>query len=198
MKHLRLLHGLLAPRSILLFVLAGTTLAGGCTGTIIREGAGAVTGAKGTFSPIQPLSDNPEARPLGSYQRFEIGTFTDEMGGLVPPQILSDLPVKFQEYLLKEKVPNQPTGRTLVLKGKVLHYEGATTLGKVVGPIEEVVARVEMVDKESGTVLAVANCVGRTKTRVNLGIDKKTEGLAKALASWISERYPEEQKIKKE
>ena len=78
------------------------------------------------------------------------------------------------------------------MRGRILHYEDADTLGIAIGPLEEVVARLEMVDKDSGQVLAQANCIGRTTTRTTLGVANKGRGLAKAIASWIDNRYPEQ------
>ena len=56
--------------------------------------------------------------------------------------------------------------------------------------LEFAVARVEFVDKDSGKVLGRSSCVGRTTERVNLGVGKKAEGLAKAIVKWIDARYP--------
>jgi prophage DNA circulation protein len=67
---------------------------------------------------------------------------------------------------------------------------------QVFGPFEEVVARVELVDKASGTVLGVANCIGRSNTSVNKGVNKKAEGLSKAIAIWIGRSYPKSMKTK--
>jgi len=131
------------------------------------------------------------ARPLGEYQRFELGTFTDDFGGKVPPVVMQACRSAWPGALKDKKLPNVPGGKTLIARGRIIHYEGSGTLGKVTGPIEEVVARVELVDKDSGRVIAIGNCVGRTTTRVNLGADKKGQGLAKAIASWIADRYPE-------
>ena len=170
-------------------------LFGGCTGTIIKEGAGAVMGAKGSVTPLAPVQSAPPARTLGPYQRFELGTFTDDMAGLVPPALFEDLPGEFLKALAKKKIRNAATGRTLLIRGKVLHYEDSSTVGKAVGPVEFVVAQVEFVDKGTGQVLGRANCVGLTTARVNLGVGKKAEGLGKAIANWIDQRYPEDLRI---
>ncbi len=77
----------------------------------------------------------------------------------------------------------------------MLHYEDSSVVGKALGPLEFVVARVQFVDKDSGKVLATVNCVGRTTTRVNLGVARKAEGLAKAIVRWIDERYPKDKRL---
>ncbi len=162
----------------------------GC-GTAIGEGVGLFLGAQGSYTPLQDVSASKDARPLGEYQRFELGTFTDDFGGKVPTGVMQACRAAWSEVLEDKKLPNAPGGKTLVINGKFIHYESASTLGKVTGPVEEVIARVELVDKDSGKVIATGNCVGRTTKRVNLGIEKKGQGLAKAIASWIADRYPE-------
>ena len=175
-----------------LTLLMSLSLVGGC-GTIVKEGVGVAMGAKGVFTPIQPVAATKDQRPLGGYERIELVRFTDDFGGKVPPALWQHLPGEFQKQLAEKKLPNRPQGKTLLLRGKILHYEDENLVGLVVGPLEEVVVRVELVDKASGKVLGVANCIGRTTTRVNSGVENKAEGLAKALASWIASRYPEPQ-----
>ena len=179
-------------RMVLLIGLAGlaAVLVGGCT-TAIREGVGAVRGAKGAVVPIQPLAMHENERPLGGYTRFVLGTFADGTNGRTPQQILNLLPAEFEKQLIKNKLGGLSGGKTLELRGTVLHYEGEGLLGAILGPLEEVVVRVDMVDKATGRTLGTANCIGRTTTRVNKGIATKAEGLAKALVAWIDKRYPD-------
>ncbi len=165
-------------------------LGSGCA-TGIKEGVGLARGAKGSYAPLKDVSASENARPLGEYQRFELGTFTDDFGGKVPPAVMQACRAAWPKELEDKELPNAPGGKTLIARGIIIHYEASGTLGKVIGPIEEVVARTELVDKDSGKVIATGNCVGRTTTRVNLGADKKGQGLAKAIASWIADRYPE-------
>jgi len=181
----------LAPH--VLIVLAAALAAPGCVGTIITETAGVALGAKGTFLPIQPVAADKNARPLGAYQHFEIGTITDDIAGKTPGDFLGLLPAALEKQL-KEAELRKPTGtKTLVLRGKIIHYESSGTLGFALGPLEEVIVRTEMVDKESNKVLGVANCIGRTTERVNVGVDEKAEGLAKAFVKWIESRYPKKE-----
>jgi len=180
---------------VLLSVLATATFfVGGCS-RAIGEGAGLVLGAKGTYIPTQPLAASKEARPLGAYRRFELGPITDGIGGKVPAGLLGYLPAELDSQLRSKKLPNDPAGKTLVLRGEIIHYESADLVGIALGPLEQVIVRMEMVDKETGSVLAVANCVGRTKEGVNLGVKSKAQGLAKAIAGWIDNRYPQDQRV---
>jgi len=180
--------------AILAMALVTAIAASGCT-TAVKEGFGVATGAKGIYAPITSLSASSQARPLGQFRQFELGTMTDNFGGNVPTDLMARLPGAFAEELAKKKLPNEPGGKTLLIRGTILHYEDSGTVGMALGPIEEVLARVELVDKDSGQVLAKANCVGRTTTRVNLGVAKKAEGLAKAIVSWLDKRYPTEGRI---
>ncbi len=61
---------------------------------------------------------------------------------------------------------------------------------KCFGPFEEVVARVELVNKDDGKVIGQGVAVSRSEKSVNLGSEKKAQGLAKALVKWASDYYP--------
>lgn len=171
--------------------LAAAAVTGtGCT-TAIKESVGVARGAKGLYVPVQPVSPDPSARPLGVYRRFEMGPVADDMGGRAPRQLIDDLPAEIAGRLAEAQLPDEPGGKALVIRGRILHYEDAGTLAMVLGPVEEVVARIELVDRDTGAVVGVANCIGRTTERVNRGLNKKTEGLAKAIVAWIAARYPQ-------
>jgi hypothetical protein len=182
---------------MLLLAAAVTMVAPGCVGRMFTEGSGAVMGAKGTFMPIVHLSQSTADRPLSGYTRFEVADFTDNIGGRAPADFLPYLSNAFPVQARKAGLPDNPGGRALLLRGKIVHYESSSTVGFVLGPLEEVVARCEMVDKATGRVLATANCIGRTEAAVNSGTRSKAEGLAKALVKWIESGFPESQKIRK-
>ena len=161
----------------------------GC-GRAVGEAAEFALGPKGIYVPLvlPPSGEGPW--PLAGYTRFELGSFTDDFGGRTPAELFRLLPAKFQEELAKAKLPNQPGGKTLVIRGSVYHYESSNIVGMALGPLEQVIARVELIDRDSGEVIAQANCVGRTTKAVGKGVSKKTEGLAKAIVSWIKAYYP--------
>ncbi len=178
--------------TVCMFVVSAIVLASsGCT-RAIKEGIGVGRGAKGLYTPIQMVSTSAEERPLGQYRRFELGKITDDFGGKVPANLWPHLRIEFEAQLADKELPNDPAGKTLLIRGKILHYEDASRLGFVTGPLEEVVARIELVDKDSGRVIGVANCIGRTTESVNTGVDKKGQGLAKAIVAWLDKRYPKE------
>jgi len=178
------------PSAIPLVLAACAMLAQGCLGRAIKEGVGTVRGAKGTFAPIRPLSEIKNEPVLAQYANFELGPISDDLGGKTPAELWQYLPGEFHEALLKKKLPMQPGGKTLLVRGRVIHYESAGTLGMAIGPLEEVIVRTELVDKSTGKVLAVGNCIGRTEETVNSGVQKKAEGLAKAFVAWIDAHYP--------
>ena len=172
-----------------LVVTALLSMGSGCVGRAVSEAMGKVTGAKGITIVIDPVSQRSRDIALVEYTRFELGTFTDEFGK-TPPALLPLLKDRFERQLAAKKIPNT-SGKTLLIRGKIIHYEDATrAVSQVFGPFEEVVARVELVDKSSGKVLGVANCIGRSRETVNQGVEKKADGLAEAIVSWIAAHYP--------
>ncbi len=181
------------PTITALALCAALLAASGC-GRAAGEATSLFTGAKGTVTILQANVGEGQ-NVLSAYERFELGAMTDEMAGKVPAGLFTALPEKFAKELADEDIPNSASGKTLLIRGKVLHYEGPSTVGKVIGSVEFVVARVEFVDKASGRVLAVANCVGRTKTKAIAGPARKAEGLAKAIVQWIDKRFPDEKRL---
>jgi len=180
---------------LLVTVVALASVLGGCAGRAIREGLGVAVGAKGVAIPIKAVSTANSPRPLGQYERFELGVIHDDTNGLAPPELFTKLPGELDKQLAAKRIPNAPTGKALLIRGKVLHYEHSGLFGQVFGPLEEVVARLELVDKADNRVLGVANCVGRTKETINLGVATKAEGLAKAIAGWIDRLYPKDKRL---
>ncbi|OPX25112.1 MAG: hypothetical protein B1H04_00685 [Planctomycetales bacterium 4484_123] len=175
-------------------MISAVVMLGGCS-TALKETVGLATGARGSVTVLEESLAAKEAKPLGAYERFELEALADDMGGQVPPELFSHLPRAFEKALAAKKIPNARAGKTLLIRGKVLHYEDSSVVGKALGPLEFVVARVQFVDKGTGKVLATANCVGRTTTRVNLGVARKAEGLARAIVKWIDERFPQDKRL---
>ena len=164
----------------------------GCISRAAREGIGAIRGGRGTWIVL----DSSKTVQLDAYKRFELGNFTDGMYGKAPSELLAYLPAEFEKALADKKIPNAPDGKTLLIRGKILHYEDASLLGEIISPLEEVVARVEFVDKDTGKVICVANCVGRTRESINSGIRTKAQGLARAIVGWIDHHYPKDKRIR--
>lgn len=158
----------------------------GCIGRAISEGVGVVRGPKDVTVVTSPLTTS-----LGQYTRFQLQPFADATGREVPEEVKAMLPTYLDKYLADKNILNTTRGKTLLIRGTYVYYENADkALDQVFGPFEEVVARVELVDKDSGRVIGVANCVGRTTESVNKGPDDKAKGLAKAIVKWIDRNYP--------
>jgi len=165
-------------------------VAGGC-GRGVGEAVGGIRGGQGSCRVLKAAP----AVDVGAYQRFELERIADGMEGLAPAEVFSALPAEFAKALADKKIPNAASGKTLLIRGKVLHYEGAGMLDRALGPLEQVVARIEYVDKASGKVLALANCVGRTKDNISVGPRTKAQGLARGIVRWIDERYPKDKRL---
>lgn len=174
-----------------LILLLGTALvfSGGCVSRIAKEGLGAATGAKGSFSE-SPSMGREGAKPLTGYQDFQVGQVVDAFKGRTPKQLIRSLPQQIRSDLRKESIPTGKGGKTCVINVTILYYEQAGSMGQVFGPLEEVVAEVQIVDKNDDRVVGNAICVGRSTTTTNQGVEKKIQGLAKGIVSWIKSRYP--------
>lgn len=178
----------------LLTVLAALSCAwvAGC-GTALREGSGVIKGAEGVYTEIKPVSGAKGDPVLGQYANFELGRITDDFGGKVPQVFFGNLKEAFASQLAKKKLPSGPGGKVLLVQGRIVYFElKGSALGLVLGDVEEVVADMELIDKATGRQVATAICVGRTTQRVNFGVRKKAQGLAKAMTEWISAYYPDE------
>jgi len=178
-------------RQVLGVLMVGLLVAAGGCGRGIGEAVGGIRGGQGSCRVLKaaPPVD------VGAYQRFELARIADGMEGLAPGELFSALPGEFAKALADKKIPNAASGKTLLIRGEVIHYEDAGMVNRALGPLEQVVARVEYVDKASGKVLALANCVGRTKDNFNVGPQSKAEGLARGIVRWIDERYPKDKRL---
>ena len=158
---------------------------GGC-GTAIKEGARAAMGGRGDVAPLSGYQG--EGTPLAEYQNFELGEVRDSFGG-VPQEFFDALRQHYAREVEDAKLPTDPGGRTVVVRGEILHYEGTGLVDTIVSPMGEVVVRAEMVDKGTGEVLATANLVGRIQSRLRQGPSLVAEGYARAAVNWYKDNY---------
>jgi len=170
--------------AIVLTLVAAGLLAGGCTRGI-KEGIGLATGGKGRTTEIMRPTT-----PLGMYPNVEVGRFSNSFGGVTPGGFSSALPGKILEHLRGKGLSVGGSGKTLVINGDVIYYETAAASGHLFGPLEEVLANVQLVDKATGKVIGKATCVGRSTTSGTKGPGSKADGLAKAIAEWIAGHSP--------
>lgn len=178
-------------RALAIFSAAALLLAmstGGCVSRAIKETVGVASGPKGVVAWIEPPVRPQGYIPLSGYTNYTLQM--NEGFGRTPSQVLSLLEPSFEHQLAEKRIPNYGSGPTVIVRGTIIHYESSTTVGQALGPLEEVIARVELVDSNSGKLIATANCIGRTQETVNGGPAKKAEGLAKALVNMIDALYP--------
>jgi len=175
----------------------------GCMGRMIGEGAEKALGPKGDYWQEKSPAASKEDKVLAPYTKFVLGQVKNDFGKNVPAEFFTLFPEEFEKVLAKSKLPETDAGKTLVINVTVIHYEIADKTDNILGPLEQVVARVELVDKDTNNVLAYGNVIGRTGKSVGLGVDWKARGLAKGIVKWISDYYPipendEEEEIEEE
>lgn len=181
-------------RTMMMVSVTGLALATlGCS-RLVGEGMAGAMGAKGAYYQEKALAPEKDYKALAEYQRFELGEVKNSTGKFMPPEFTTYLAQQFNTRLADSRLPKGESGKTIVFRVNVVHYEKADVTDNVFGPFEEVVARVELVDKGSGEVKAQGVAVGRTEATVNLGAEKKAEGLAKALIKWATDHYPKPEK----
>lgn len=176
--------------AVCLSLLAALAMTTGCMGRMIKEGAGAALGAKGFAVVSKPVPGGEDAKSLGVYTYFVVEQFGDASPPPgVPAEVKTLLAQHVAERLIDKKIPNQPGGKTLTIRGTYIYYEAANnTTDQLFGPFEEVIARVQLMD--GNTMVGEATCVGRTTESINKGTSKKSQGLAKAIVDWIDKNYP--------
>jgi len=174
---------------MILAVMVFSFSAVGCS-TAFKERLSAVKGPKGVHCE-DPSMGPKGARPLTGFRNVQVGSIKDMFGGKVPTSLMRDLKPFIMERLADEGLPIGRGGKTLVINIEIFYYEGAGSSGVVFGSLEEVLAKVQLVDEAADQVVGKGICIGRTTSRVNLGVEKKTQGLANAIVDWIDERWPE-------
>jgi hypothetical protein len=179
---------------ILAALLAGALLfEQGCMGRILSEGAERGLGPTGIALPTGPRWPEDDSQYLALYKNFEVGPLRNEFAG-TPILFTQYFPGKLRDQMFSKGLPMGQRGKTLVIDVDIMAYQSASSLfHKVLGPTEEVVARVTLKDKASGQVVGMAICIGRTYQTVGLGPKWKAWGLARAIVDqWIDDYYPKE------
>jgi hypothetical protein len=155
------------------------------------EGMEAVRGGQGSYFQEKPLSATPKDHAaLAGYQRIEVGEVKNQAGAFMPSDFPALLTAKFSEHLAKSHLPKAASGKTIRFNVTLIYYEKANMTDNVFGPMEEAVASVELVDKDSARVLATGAVVGRSTQSVGLGPAYKADGMARGLLKWASDYYP--------
>jgi hypothetical protein len=168
-----------------------------------QEAIGTFKGPKAIYREITPFVGGPNAKPLSQYSRFEVRPFTDAFGGMTPEDLMYYIPIEVDNRLISKNRYGAPEVRTLVVTGQILYHEDQSLGRTILNPLEEVIARVQLTDKETKAVIGVAICVSRTTSRtqantvreslrvinVRSGAQSKASALAKAISEWIDSRY---------
>lgn len=156
-----------------LVAVLAVSACGGC-GVVAKPVVGAITGAKGVYLPIPPSASAP-----APFTDVTFEPFGNDVPTLVPgefPGLVADALAKVADK--SKLLPNPPAGaarRTLIVRGRYIHYQ----------PKAEAVARVELVDGTTNTVIATAHCAGRGDTMTNTGTGALANGMAKAIRKFI-------------
>jgi hypothetical protein len=185
-------------RLILAGLICTALTSGGCLSRAIGEGAEKTLGPKGAFWEVKPVAGTKDHKSLAAYKNFELGEFKNDAGKNVPPEFLQKFPAEFAKRLNKSGLPKDRSGKTLVFDVTIIHYETADATDNVLGPLEQVVARVSLVDKETKRVLAEGTAIGRTGKTVGLGPEWKAWGLSRALIKWAKAYYPKDEEEKED
>ena len=164
----------------------------GCVGRLIDEGIEKGLGPTAKVLPLDPQWPAKDQAYLENYKNFEIGPIKTEFPA-VPQEFMEYLPGRLSEQLASKGLPMDQNAKTLVIQITILAYQPVSSYSKALGPTEEVVARVELVDKANGKLVGKAICIGRTYQSVGLGPKWKAWGLCRAIVNhWIDEYYPKE------
>ena len=122
---------------------------------------------------------------LAQYDGFEVKPFSDRMAGRGNRAFLATVQGKVSEEISKKTYLGTGGRNVLQIFGELTMYDPGTTTDKIVGPMEEAICQVKLVDKSSGKVLGLANCISRAKSSIVKGPEELAEGMGKAIAEWI-------------
>ncbi|MCG3136574.1 MAG: hypothetical protein HJJLKODD_00408 [Phycisphaerae bacterium] len=173
-------------RHLLLSSLLVVSLTG-CTGRLIREGAGVATGASGVVIELIKPAD------LESYRGLQIDPLTVAAHLDTP----DDLPQLIREAYIAEPLDELKIGAAetpaLRVTGEIIHYEAGDLVDQAIGPLSEVIIRTQLFDASTHEKLGEANLIGRSKATTTSGRRNLAEGAGKALRKWLAQRGIEEQ-----
>ena len=172
------------------FCLLGST---GCM-TAAKQALYTVVGAQGEFYEVQVV----KPAILAGYRAVRVESFTNDLGQRVPFEVVDEVNAQLPEILGRKSSLFYPEGKQLLVRGKIIHYTGRTSLAgsimSVVGSSEECVCRVQLLDEDSQALIGEAVCWGQTKSALRRGTGELGQGVGKGVAKWIRERLPVEER----
>jgi len=180
--------------AVLIMLLCCVTLvAPGCISRMIDEGVERGLGPTAKALPMEPKWPEEDTTFLAAYRNFELVLPVKSEFADTPKEFMDYFPVRFGEHLASKDLPTGRDGKTLLVDVTILAYQAVVSYHKAWGPTEEVVARVELKDKDTGKIIGRAVCIGRTYQSIGLGHEWKAWGLCRAIINdWINEYYPKE------
>jgi hypothetical protein len=147
-------------------------------GRAITEGLGAATGASGRAVEVSQTAN------LTRYKGLAVERLSTASGLRVPlgmaDMIRTDLAVAGEKRGLLAKGTPQ-----LRLRGEIIHYEDSSTVDTLIGPLEQVIVNVKLIDARSGKVVAAANLIGRARSSSASSSASISKGVGKALDQWL-------------
>ena len=138
----------------MLLVFAGLTLTSGCVGRLIDEGIEKGLGPTAKVCSLEPRLPEKASNYLAAYKSFELVQPVRSEFPDTPGEFMSYFPARLQEQLASKGLPVGRGGKTLLIGVTILGYQPVSSYNKVLGPTEEVIARVELTDKDTGKVVA--------------------------------------------
>jgi len=153
-----------------------STMCLGCS-RMFTEGMG-TRGASGR------VSDPDKTQDLSSYVSMDVDVITIANGVNAPSEMPGMIRSDLVSVTDRRGLGNGGSPR-LRLSGEIIHYEDGTELDSVIGPFEEVVLRTRLIDVQSGAIVQETNLVGRSKAVTSSGVKSLSEGVGKALDTWL-------------
>jgi len=127
----------------------------------------------GTIMVIGQIED------LRAYSRVDFKGFKSDIGRNLPEPVLRSINDAVADRLRKTEF-NQSSGKTLVVKGDIIHFE--TT------PNRYAVARVALIDPERAETVGLANVTGRATAEAVTVPDEVAAGIANGVDDLLRQR----------
>ncbi len=164
----------------------------GCAGFVARAGLAEVTGGKGLLTVIK----NPPYGQIYKYKYVKIERFGNTVNGILPAGTISILYASCVDELLNDHAPfklardNPPANQTLIIRGRIIHYNPAGGLSAVLGKFSQLICRIELVDGATSKVIGQANCIGFSKAILRAGTEELSKEVAHSLRKWLLQLKP--------
>ncbi len=154
-------------------------MSSGCM-TIAKRGLGEVMGAKGEVLAVRPVS----RATLASYRSVKLGTVTNEVGGLCPPQWVNALRTTVPAVLAKELGKEFPGGEpSLTVDLNVQYAQAGGTLSSIVAPEKLIIARMYVRGSDAGQLGELVLVTRSEATRADAA--EMAEGAGQGIARYL-------------